>query len=250
MCGRFLLTAPVEALRRLFGVADSPNLMARYNIAPTQPAAVVRRKPGDGGRELVLLRWGLVPSWAKDPAIGANLINARADTLAAKPSFRAAYRKRRCLVPADGFYEWQAPEAGKGPKRPYLIARRDGATFAFAALWEHWHGAGQTIESFAIVTTDANAALKAIHHRMPAILEPRDYAEWLVPKNPRAGDLLKPAPDDALAASPISTRVNSVANDAPAVIERLPGPPDPRAPQAKPAKKNLAAPPASQGSLF
>jgi putative SOS response-associated peptidase YedK len=257
MCGRFLLLAPVEALRRLFGVADSPNLMARYNIAPTQETAVVRLKPGGGGRELVLLRWGLVPSWAKDPATGANLINARADTVAVKPSFRAAFQTRRCLVPADGFYEWQAPVSGKGAKQPYLIRRRaedpTQGTFAFAGLWEHWQqGAGQAIESFAIVTTDANAALKPIHHRMPVVVEARDYAAWLDPENKRAGGLLKPAPDDALVAVPISTRVNSVASDDAGVVEPLAALPPPAAMlrRKKPAGEKSDLPDWRQGSLF
>jgi putative SOS response-associated peptidase YedK len=256
MCGRFLLIAPVEALRRLFAVADSPNLMARYNIAPTQQAAVVRLKPADGGRELVLLRWGLVPSWAKDPATGASLINARADTVAVKPSFRAAFQMRRCLVPADGFYEWQAPVSGKGAKQPYLIRRRaeDPAqgTFAFAGLWEHWQGAGQAIESFAIVTTDANAALKPIHHRMPVIVDARDYTAWLDPGNKRASDLLKPAPDDAFVAAPISTRVNSVANDDPGIVEPLAALPPPAAgpPRKRPAGEKPNPPAWQQGSLF
>jgi len=239
----------------LFGVAESPNLMARYNIAPTQAAAVVRLTPADGGRELVLLRWGLVPSWSKDPATGASPINARADTVAAKPSFRAAFRARRCLVPADGFYEWQAPVSGKGPKQPYLIRRRASdpaqGTFAFAGLWERWQGAGQTIESFAIVTTDANATLRPIHHRMPVILDPRDYAAWLDCDNMRAGDLLRPAPDDALVAVPISTRVNSVANDDPGVIEPVAVPaPMAEPPKPRPARGKPAKPESGQGSLF
>ncbi len=256
MCGRFLLLAPAEALRRLFGAGGSPNLAQRYNIAPTQSTAVVRLKP-DGGRELVSLRWGLIPSWAKDAMTGAGQINARAETLAVKPSFRAAYRQRRCLVPADGFYEWQAPASGGGTKQPFLIARADRATFAFAGLWEHWQDRSQTIESFAIVTTDANATLQPIHHRMPAILEPRDCAAWLDPQNQRAGELLKPAPDDALTATPISTRVNSVANDDPGIIEPvsvaavMPAAP---APKPRPAKnKNRIKPDdphPTQGSLF
>ena len=250
MCGRFLLTAPVEALRRLFGVSDSPNLMARYNIAPTQTTGVVRLKPMDGGRELAALRWGLVPSWAKDVQTGATLINARADTLAAKPSFREAFQKRRCLVPADGFYEWQAPALGKGPKQPFLIARADRETFAFAGLWEHWQRDGQTIDSFAIVTTDANATLKPIHHRMPVILDRADYEAWLDPDNKRAGALLKPAPDGALEALPISTRVNSVTNDDPGVIEKLAAIPAAPAPKAKPGRDTPAKPPSRQGSLF
>lgn len=243
MCGRYLLIAPVEALRRLFGVTESPNLAARYNIAPTQEAAVVRI--GAGGRELAKLRWGLVPHWAKNTNIGAGLINARAESAAEKPSFRAAYRKRRCLVPADGFYEWK----GEGTaKQPYLVARPDGATLAFAGLWEHWQGQGEdgplTIESFAILTTDANATLKPIHPRMPAILDRRDYEAWLDAGNARAGELLRPAPDEALAAVPVSTRVNAVRNDDPDVMT-----PAETAAETTPAPKRPAEPP-RQGSLF
>lgn len=241
MCGRFQLIAPVEALRRLFGVNQRSNLAARYNIAPTQATAVVRLDPA-GGRELVMLRWGLIPSWAKDMAIGASLINARGESVAEKPSFRAAFQKRRCLVPADGFYEWK----GEGKtKQPFLIARRDGATFAFAGLWERWQGRDKdgpsTIESFAIVTTDANDTLKAIHHRMPVILDRRDHAAWLDIENARAGELLKPAPDDALAAVPVSTRVNAVRNDDAGVME----------PAEIVTEKTSAPKPASlQGELF
>lgn len=249
MCGRFLLIAPAEALRRRFGATGSPNLGARYNIAPTQSTAVVRLTPG-GGRELALLRWGLIPPWAKDAGIGAGLINARADTLAVKPSFRAAYRRRRCLVPADGFYEWQAPASGKGAKRPYLIARADRETFAFAGLWEPWQDPSQSIESFAVVTTDANATLKAIHHRMPAILDPGDYAAWLDPAYESAGALLKPVSDDALIATPISTRVNSVANDDPAVIEPAAEIPAAEAVERKTPRKRSAEGPPAQGRLF
>ncbi len=237
MCGRFLLTSPVDALRRLFGVVDSPNFPARYNIAPTQDSAVVRLN-AEGGRELVLMRFGLVPSWAKGLSIGASLINARSDGVAAKPSFRAAFRQRRCLVPADGFYEWK-PGAAKGPKQPYLIRRADRAPFAFAGLWERWQGEGQTIHSFCIVTTDANRALAPIHHRMPVILDPDDYAAWLDPKYDRAQALLLPARDDLLRAIPVSTRVNAVRNDDPACIEPL---------AQRDEKPNAAAP--AQGSLF
>jgi putative SOS response-associated peptidase YedK len=248
MCGRFLLTAPVEALRRLFGVEAGLNLGPRYNIAPTQETPVVRPAAA-GGRELALLRWGLIPPWAKDPSIGAKLINARADTVATKPSFRAVFRQRRCLVPADGFYEWKAgpsgkPGAGK-PKQPYLIARADQATFAFAGLWEHWQDAKRTLETFTLITTDANATLAPIHHRMPVILDPQDYAAWLDTKNKAAEALLKPAPDGLLRATAISTKVNAVRNDDASVIEPIAAgtlatePTDAAAP-AKPA----------QGSLF
>ena len=229
MCGRFLLTAPVDALRQLFGVTESPNFPARYNIAPTQDSAVVRLTP-EGARELVLMRFGLVPSWAKDLAIGASLINARSDGVATKPSFRAAYRQRRCLVPADGFYEWK-PGPAKGPKQPWLIARADRATFAFAGLWERWQGESQTVHSFSIITTDANKALEPIHHRMPVILDPKDYAAWLDPRNERAQALLQ--------AIPVSTRVNAVRNDDAECI--APAAPEGDAP---------AAPAPAQGSLF
>lgn len=242
MCGRFLLTAPVEALRRLFGVEAAFNLGPRYNIAPTQETPVLRLDPG-GERVLAMLRWGLVPSWAKEVAIGSSLINARADTVAAKPSFRAAFRQRRCLVPADGFYEWKAGPPGK-PKQPYLIARADGATFAFAGLWEVWQQEKEKLYTFTIVTTDANAALTPIHHRMPVILDPKDYAAWLDPGNEDAQALLKPAPEDWIRATPISTRVNAVRNDDPSLIE-----PATADEPAAPAPKKKPAPPA-QGSLF
>jgi len=241
MCGRFLLTAPVEALRRLFGVEAVFNLGPRYNIAPTQETPVLRLDAA-GGRVLAMLRWGLVPSWAKDASIGAKLINARADTVATKPSFRAAFRQRRCLVPADGFYEWAV-----GPdkaKQPYLIARADSATFAFAGLWELRQVEKENLYTFTIVTTDANTVLAPIHHRMPVILDPKDYDAWLDPKNRDAAALLKPAPDAAMRATPISTRVNAVRNDDPSVIEPVAVATAPGKPA--PAK---SVPPA-QGSLF
>jgi putative SOS response-associated peptidase YedK len=238
MCGRFLLTAPVEALRRLFGVLDSPNFPARYNIAPTQDSAVIRLNQ-EGGRELALMRFGLVPSWAKDLSVGASLINARSDGVATKPSFRAAFKQRRCLVAADGFYEWKPGPAAKAPKQPYLIARADRATFAFAGLWERWQGDGQTVHSFSIITTDANQALAPIHHRMPVILDPNDYGAWLDPKNDQPQALLLPAPDALMQAIPVSTRVNTVRNDDADCI----------APLAEGNAPPKAAAPA-QGSLF
>lgn len=259
MCGRFLLTSPVEALRRMFGVESGLNLPARYNIAPTQVTVVLRPAgndgAGDGGRELVLLRWGLVPSWAKDQSVGSKLIHARSDGVATKPSFRAAFRQRRCLVPADGFYEWSE---GQGPKskQPYLIQRRDGAPFTLAGLWEQWKSGGETVETFALITTDANATLGAIHHRMPVIIAEADREAWLDPANKDAEALLKPAPDEDLTAIPISTRVNNVRNDDPSLIV----PVDPAAAAAEPASapalparpaaKARGKAPSSQGSLF
>jgi len=215
MCGRFSLNAAEAELRRLFGY-DGPalNLAPRYNIAPTQTTPVVTIGR-EGHRVLVVMRWGLIPSWAKDMTIGAKLINARADTVAEKPAFRAAFAKRRCLIPADGFYEWQAV-AGKA-KQPYRIHQADGAPFAFAGLWEQWQGPEARVLTFTIVTTDANDRLRPIHDRMPVLLAPPDYAQWLDPATPAeaARALLRPAPNEALVAEPIGTRINNVRNDDP-----------------------------------
>ncbi len=235
MCGRYSLTTPVEGLRQLFDFPERPNLAPRFNIAPTQSVAAVRRAPGAEGetelepasganrQHLVLLRWGLVPHWTKDVSIGGRIINARAETLAEKPSFRAAFHKRRCLILADGFYEWQKQD--KGPKQPYRIARRDGGPFAFAGLWERWRdaAAGSLIESCTIVTTEASALLRPIHDRMPVILPPPRFARWLDPEteSEAALALLQPYDGDDLVAYRISLRVNSVANDDAAVITPL-----------------------------
>ncbi|MCW5751296.1 MAG: SOS response-associated peptidase [Alphaproteobacteria bacterium] len=212
MCGRYSITTPVEALARLFWFPERPNLAPRYNMAPTQIAPVVRES--EDGRHLALLRWGLVPFWAKDAGIGARLINARAETLSEKPAFRDAFRKRRCILPADGFYEWQAAEGGK---RPHLIRRRDGRPLAFAGLWESWRGGGgaEPLETFTIVTTDANETLRPIHERMPAILEEADFSLWLAATSDaaRLRALLRPAGKDILEAIEVSTRVNNVRND-------------------------------------
>lgn len=213
MCGRYTLTHTVTDLGRIFDFEERPNLPPRYNIAPTQNVAAVRRR--DGGRELVLLRWGLVPFWAEAPD-GSPLINARADGVLGKPSFRHAMRGRRCLLPADGFYEWE--KRPDGSKQPYRIVRRDRAPFAFAGLWETWKpkdGPGEPLESTAIVTTTANAALSFLHERMPVILDPGDWDAWLDPANPpdAAATLLRPCPDDWLEAYPVDRRVNSVRND-------------------------------------
>ena len=215
-------------MRQLFGFTGPlPNWPARFNVAPTQnvPAVRLKTQAGSAGpdaaleRELVALRWGLVPYWAKDLSIGARMINARAESLAEKPAFRAAFRARRCLIPADSFYEWRKTPTGKQPYRIGL----DGGTpaemplFAFAGLWERWDKAGDgvPVESCTIVTTDANELLRPIHERMPVILAPADYAAWLDPATPLqvAYALLKPYPAEAMTAYPISTRVNSVRND-------------------------------------
>jgi putative SOS response-associated peptidase YedK len=216
MCGRYSLTTPVEALRRLFRFEQLPNLAPRYNIAPTQQAPVVRSS--GSGREIVMLRWGLVPSWAKEIA-GAPLINARGESVAEKPSFRNAFAKRRCLVPADGFYEW--PVRADGVKQPWRIGRRDGEPFAMAGLWESWRApGGEDVESFTIVTTAANGDIAPLHDRMPVILATNDHDLWLNAAAPRAEilALLRPYPANELRAYAVSTRVNKVANDDAACI--------------------------------
>ena len=177
MCGRYSITTPVEALRRLFRFAGpTPNLAARYNVAPRQDVPVVRLADG-GTRAIAMLRWGLVPFWAKDSAIGDRLINARSETAHEKPSFRAPFKARRCILPADGFYEWK--KEGKA-KQPYRIGLEDGGPFGLAGLWERWDdSSGGVLETCAILTCEANETLRPIHHRMPVILAPDDHGAWL-----------------------------------------------------------------------
>jgi len=217
MCGRYSLTKPIEAMRQLF-LFRGPllNLAARYNIAPSQDAPVVRLDSG-GDRQLAMLRWGLIPSWSKDPKASYSTINARAETVATKPAYRSAFKSRRCLVPADGFYEWQ--KVGS-QKQPYRITMKDDGLFAFAGLWERWERDG-VIESFTIIVTEANELMKPIHDRMPVILDPTDYVAWLDMKTPAADAqaLLRPFPPEVMRAYPISTRVNSPRNDDASVIE-------------------------------
>ena len=236
MCGRYSITSPPEAIQRVFQVPELPNLPARYNVAPTQDVPVVRvggdseGPEADGGRHLVQLRWGLVPFWADDPTIGAKMINARAESAAEKPAFRAAFRRRRCLVVADGFYEWKAPpqdgSAAKGQrKQPYRIEFTDRRPFGFAGLWERWTNPQDqsVLETCTILTTEANEYLRDIHPRMPVMLSPEAFDRWLDPKADleTAQSLLTPYPDDALIAYPISTRVNAVRNDDPSILEPL-----------------------------
>jgi putative SOS response-associated peptidase YedK len=215
MCGRYLLHAPVDLLQRAFGFAELPNLAPRYNIAPTQAAPIVRI--AEGARSLVMARWGLIPFWAKDPRIGVQAINARAETVATKPMFREAFRRRRCLVPADGFYEWQRLDARS--KRPLLIRPADGQPIAFAGLWEVWRGPEGPVTSYTIVTTTANATCAPIHDRMPVILAREDHAAWLDPTRPDAERLLRPCPDAWLTVQAVSPRVGNVRNDDPELIE-------------------------------
>jgi putative SOS response-associated peptidase YedK len=223
MCGRFTLRASASAIAEQFSLFEVPELPPRYNIAPSQPVAVVRRRPqsGDDQRQLVLMRWGLIPSWATDPAIGNRLANARSESVLEKPAFRAAMRRRRCLIPADGFYEWK--KNGRN-KQPYLIGLRDGRLFAFAGLWEAWEGADHSyVESCTILTTTPNELMAPIHDRMPVILPAEAYGPWLDPAVPPAEVLawLRPLPADQMTAYPVSTLVNNPRNDRPECVAPL-----------------------------
>ena len=217
MCGRYTITSPLDAIRALFDVDERPNLAPRFNIAPTQSVPAIRQGDTPSGRALVQLRWGLIPHWAKDAGMGARLINARAETVAEIPAFRDAYAQRRCLIVADGFYEWR--RAGK-EKQPFRFTLTDGGPFAFAGLWSRWRSpAGETIESCTIITTQANALVAPIHTRMPVILAPEDHGRWLDSAND-GRPLLRPYPAEAMTAYPVSTRVNAVRNDDAGLIER------------------------------
>jgi len=221
MCGRYALYTPVEAMVRLFGLEEAQAQPPRYNIAPTQPVSVIRADDR-GSRRADQLRWGLVPFWAKDLAIGNRMINARGETVAEKPAFRQAWRRRRCLIPADGFYEWQKLPAGK---QPWFISSGGSGLLAFAGLWERWDDRGKTepVETFTIITTVANGTLGPLHDRMPVIVSPEHWDRWLDPvadEEALAG-LLQPAADDLLTAHPVSRRVNSPANDGPELIEAV-----------------------------
>ncbi|MFH7027244.1 MAG: SOS response-associated peptidase [Heteroscytonema crispum UTEX LB 1556] len=209
MCGRFTLSQP-EALAQTFGVEKVADLVAQYNIAPTQMVAAVLPNSKSLSRQFQQLRWGLIPSWAKDPSMGAKLINARAETVAEKRSFRSAFKRRRCLIVADGFYEWQHQEK---KKQPFYIRLQDGQPFGFAGLWEQWKSpSGEEIDSCTIVTTEANELMRSLHDRMPVILNPQDYDLWL---NPEVQDsealqkLLRPYAASAMTAYPVSTKVNN-----------------------------------------
>ncbi len=223
MCGRYAITQPPEAMRRLFAYGEQPNFPARYNIAPTQPVPVVRLD--NGARQFMLMRWGFLPGWVKDPRDFPLVINIRGESAREKPSFRAAFARRRCLMPADGFYEWHRSGTGRqGESRAYLFRRPDRGLFAFAALWETWHSPdGSEIDTVALVNGPANGLMAAIHDRCPVILDPRDHDAWLDPSATadEAATLLKPPPDDLLEMVPIGNAVNKVANDRAEIQEPL-----------------------------
>lgn len=217
MCGRYSLSAPTDVLVREFDLCDEPELAPSFNIAPGRDVAVVANR---GRRHIELFRWGLVPRWAADPSIGHRLVNARAESAAEKPSFREALRERRCLIPADGFYEWKGARA---PKTPMYARLRSGAPFAFAGLWERWRAPdAPPLYSCVILTTAANALLAPVHDRMPVILPRTAYAEWLDPRPRPATELaalLAPFPADLMEVYEVSTLVNKPENDGPQCIE-------------------------------
>jgi putative SOS response-associated peptidase YedK len=217
MCGRYTLHHSSEEIEERFEAEAGEEIVApRYNIAPSQIIPVIRP---DGPREMAGCKWGLIPFWAKDPQIGHNLINARAETIAEKPSFKHAMAKRRCLIPADGFYEWQ--KRGKGPRQPMYIRLRDGGLFAFAGLWEEWRSPeGETIRTCTIITTEPNELVAGIHNRMPTILKPDEEAAWIDPKSKVADllPLLRPYPAQEMEAIPVSRAVNRPAFDDAACI--------------------------------
>jgi len=254
MCGRYTITSAPEAVRALFRYAEQPNFPPRYNVAPTQPIPIVRL--AEGQRQFALVRWGLLPSWVKDPKAFTLLINARGESVIDKPAFRAAMKRRRCLIPTDGFYEWKAVG---GRKQPYFVRLKSGAPMAFAGLWECWTGPnGEELETAAIVTTNANRQLAEIHGRMPVIVPPEAFDLWLNCADvdaTTAAALIQPAPENLLEVYPVSPAVNRTANDNPKLVEPLaagaetqsaPAPVKSPA-RAKPAKEKSDS---GQGALF
>jgi len=225
MCGRFARKSTQEVLADWFGVEleDMPWFAPSYNVAPQSIQPVVRLNRDTGHREFAQMRWGLVPFWAKDPKMGYTTINARAEELASKPAYREALKKRRCLIPADAFYEWQRID--KKTKHPFAFALKSGKPYAMAGLWERWQSKEatnpETLETFTILTTDPNELMEPVHNRMPVILEPRDYDRWLDPSDPTRPpiDLLRPFPAGEMQAWPVSDRVGNVRNNDPQLLE-------------------------------
>ena len=266
MCGRYVIISTPEAIRKLFGYAEHPNFPPRYNVAPTQPIPIVRL--ANGQRCFALMRWGFLPAWVKDPKNFPLLINARGESVLEKPAFRNAIRRRRCLIPTDGFYEWKAGD-GRGPRQPYFVrARRDEAStvapLAFAGVFETWTGPnGEELDTVAIVTTAANRTLAALHGRMPVFIAPEAFDMWLDCDHVEAdvaAALIRPAADELLEAYPVSTAVNRAANDPEALIaesaaeESAPAesatPEAPLRVAARAAKPKKVREPDGQASLF
>jgi putative SOS response-associated peptidase YedK len=245
MCGRYCITTAPEAIRALFRYPERPNFPPRYNVAPTQPVPVVRIVEGE--RHFALMRWGLIPAWVKDPKGFALLINARGETLYDKPAFKNAIRRRRCLFPADGFYEWKV-EGGR--RRAFHARRPGGGPLAFAGLWETWIGPnGEEVDTAAIVTTQANTEMGAVHHRAPVIVPPEQFDLWLSGGEAEArlaAELIRPAPDGSMEVYEVSLAVNKVTNDTPDLVEPYTAPPE----AERPLRTKRRANDSGQGSLF
>jgi putative SOS response-associated peptidase YedK len=221
MCGRFTLRSPGEAVAEAFALPEVPDLLPRFNIAPGKPVAVVREMPQAQDRQLAFLRWGLIPPWADDPSFGDRLANARSETAAAKPSFRRAFRSRRCLVVADGFFEWRQAD---GCKQPYFVGLKNDRPFGLAGLWERWEKGDDPVESCTVLTTGANELMRPVHGRMPVILPPDQYALWLDPgcqDTAKLAKLLRPFPSEGMLAYRVSTLVNDPRNDVPQCVEAI-----------------------------
>ena len=251
MCGRYCISSAPEAIRRLFRYSQQPNFPPRYNVAPTQPVPIVRIAEGE--RQFSLVRWGLIPSWVKDPKDFSLVINARGESVLDKPAFKNAMKRRRCLFPADGFYEWRT-EGGR--KRPYFARLKAGGPLAFAGLWETWMGPnGEEMQTAAIVTTTANSEMAQVHHRAPAIVPPGQFDFWLSPQTDAetAAALIAPAPTGSMEVYEISPVVNRVANDSPELLWPYTAPneatPAPEA-RPKPAARRRRPEDDGQASLF
>lgn len=257
MCGRFVITSAPAAIRAAFAYVDQPNFPARYNIAPTQPVPVVI---ADGGaRRFRLMRWGFLPSWVKDPKTFALVINARAETVLEKPAFRNAIRRRRCLVPSDGYYEWKAVGTRK---QPYFIRPQAGGPIGFAGIWETWVGPnGEELDTLAIVTAAAHGAMTELHERVPVTIAPEDYARWLDSAETdidSAAALLRPPAEGLFVWCPVSTAVNRVANDNPQLIlpisdeeaAAVQAPPLKAVPPKRVPRARASTEDSGQGSLF
>ncbi|HVF64060.1 MAG TPA: SOS response-associated peptidase [Casimicrobiaceae bacterium] len=235
MCGRYELHSHPAAIALAFGLRYPPEIHARFNIAPTQSVPIIRQNTL-GERELVQVKWGLVPRWAKDPSIGTKLINARSESVADKPAFRMAFARHRCLLPADGFYEWQ--QCADGNKKPIRVAMADGSSFGLAGLYERWLSPeGEPLDTCTILTTEANALLRGVHSRMPLIIPPEQYATWLDPTTEDVQSIVAPFPAEAMMITPVSRRVNNVKNDDAALIEPLS--PDEAASDSEPMQAEL-----------
>lgn len=218
MCGRYTLTAKPEAIQQAFDLTSVPPLTPRYNIAPTQPVPIITSEQRD---TLTIVQWGLIPSWSKDASIASKLINARAETLDEKPSFKNAFKRRRCLIPADGFFEWKAGDNG-GKKKPQFIYVGEREVFAFAGLWELWNSlTGDPVYTCTIITTEPNELIRGLHNRMAVILDKQDYDAWLSPDTPLTDtkSLLRPYPSERMSLYEISTLVNNATVDTPAILE-------------------------------